>query len=271
MVLDILQNCAGSIAEARQQILMMFGKGESQPKPFPVEEPLNGDSWGEIPEIVDLDKEIKVQQNSQRNFPENKHNEHLFRDETTEHINNVLYGGQNEPGNRNHLTSEKDPPHRAKPNKKGKKKRKRQKKKRRFIQEQDDEEELIYDNLKRGKQEASIAETLSNETRESLSKQLDDFKSDLSSLNFSRILDDLEGPEMTNREKEEILQMMKTDYKESWDKHDQNSFMDAYLDSQMVEDIVSALACVTQGKSPEVHIRGDPARKGAEHFKREKS
>lgn len=238
-VLDILQNCNGRVPEARQQIQMIFGDDDTQQKPVQIKAPFDGDSWAEIPEIVDLDKELDVQRSSQRSFPVNKHNEHLFRDETTEHINNVLYGHQKGIREENHTTSEKDPPKRTKPKKKGKRKKRRQKKRYKFVEEEE-EEELIYDNLNGGKQEASIVETLSNETRESLSKQLDEGKSDMSSLNFSRFLDDLEGPEMTIREKEEILQLMKTDYKESWDQHDQNSFMDAYLDSQMVEDMVSA-------------------------------
>jgi hypothetical protein len=236
-VLDILQNCQGNQIEARKQILILFGQNNDQLKQNNIDSN-KGDSWNEIPQIDELDKEFnKKQKHSRVDYPIQKESfDNNHRDQTTEHIQAFLCG-QNNERTKNFSLTEKDPPITIKKSKR--KNKKKRKNKRKFYKvATDSEEELIYDKVKKSNKGTSIQETLSNETRESMSKKIDEFTSDFSSLNFSRILDDIEGPEMTPIEKEELLQIMKNDYKDSWDEHDQKSFMDAYLDAQMVEDMV---------------------------------
>jgi hypothetical protein len=235
--LDILQNCQGSEIEARKQILFLFGGNEAN---LDKTEPNSSkqDSWKEIPQINDLDQEYRKPKGEIKMDFTPKKEEYIYRDQTTEHINSFLYGPKNDSSELNYSLTEKDPPENFRISKKKtnkKKKTKKRRKKKFYKVESDSEDDLIYDNIKK---ESSITETLSNETRESMSKQMDDFQSEYSSVNFSTILDDLEGPEMTCGEKEELLKIMKNDYKDSWDEHDQKSFVNAYVESQMVEDMV---------------------------------
>ena len=53
---------------------------------------------------------------------------------------------------------------------------------------------------------------------------------------------------MTLKEKENLVQMMKTEYKDSWDEYDKKSFLDDYLESQMVEDMVMCFIDLIQRK-----------------------
>ena len=244
MVLDILQNCKGDVLTARSQIQMLFGVAGDEQVGTQSND-LKADSWNEIPEISSLSKNLEESQNQLRYQQEN------FRDQTAEHINSYLTRTSKDRTLENYAISEKDPPL---SNKKARKKnRKRRKKKKVFRAKSDSEEELVFQNRKdqdmfyrnrNGREEERREESFqkeeaySDETRESVSNFYEESPSDFSSLNFSRILDDIEGPEITKVEKEEILQVMKRDYQDSWDEYDQKSFMDIYLEGQMIEDMV---------------------------------
>ena len=123
-----------------------------------------------------------------------------------------------------------------------------------YENEDEEEEELVYDchpqfqnnDAKsrnfgkqgwRGGDEKDEIE--SNNTTESLSN-LDDLRSEKTSGSlFSRIFDNMEDfGEISQTDKEGILDLLKNEFKKDWDEEDERSFGKIYLEKQMIQDLV---------------------------------
>ena len=126
-VLDILQNCSGNEIEARKQILFIFGENGNDTDTV-TNTIKKEDSWGEIPQINDLDNEFSKPINT-KIVQKLKSDEYSHRDETTEHINSYLYGPKDNTSGNNYSITEKDPPVGGNISKNKRKNRKRNKKK----------------------------------------------------------------------------------------------------------------------------------------------
>ena len=123
-----------------------------------------------------------------------------------------------------------------------------------YENEDEEEEELVYDchpqfqnhSAKsrnfgkqgwRGGDEKDEIE--SNNTTESLSN-LDDMRSEKTGGSlFSRIFDNMEDfGEISQTDKEGILDLLKNEFKKDWDEEDERSFGKIYLEKQMIQDLV---------------------------------